>query len=239
LRFRLWEPLAAITVASVLLAVFRAMGILGAAASFAAAAVFTVWLYPWLYRHSPQRSAAMFDFVWGAVMPVVCLVFDPFVFKSSGMLEGNPIVHLVETGQLGESASFYGYSGPAYAVIGGQLLVLATWLACGRMSPRLTAFWGGMLWAGCLVASFVAISLVVPATFGIPVMGIGALGLIPIFTARAFYRRARQAWSIAEFQLDEYGSLYGYGLLGFLMGFPIRAIAAALFSTATSYAVSH
>jgi hypothetical protein len=85
-----------------------------------------------------------------------------------------------------------------------------------------------MLWAGCLVASCVAILLVVPATFGIPIFGIGALGLTPIFTARAFYRRARQAWKIAELNLDEYDSLYGYGLLGFLVGFPIPAFAAAV-----------
>src|SRR5438034_5714843 len=79
LRFRLGELFIVITAAAVLLAVFRAMGIFGAVFSFITALAFTNQLYP---NWRPKRDQeTMFDFVWGIVMPIVCLVFDPWVFK--------------------------------------------------------------------------------------------------------------------------------------------------------------
>src|SRR4051812_26866476 len=72
LRFRLAELFAVITAAAALLALFRAMGIFGAAFSFITALAFTNQLYPnW---RSKADQEAMFDFIWGIVMPIVCLV---------------------------------------------------------------------------------------------------------------------------------------------------------------------
>src|SRR5687767_4203657 len=81
LRFSLAQLLIGTTIVAVLLALFRALGIWGAVLSFGAALIFTLLIYPQTRRGHAQQQALMFDFVWGIVMPVVCLVFDPFVFK--------------------------------------------------------------------------------------------------------------------------------------------------------------
>src|SRR5215471_8761464 len=79
LRFRLAELFCVITAAAGLLALFRSMGIFGALFAFITGLAFTNQLYPnW---RSKQDQEAMFDFIWGVVMPIVCLAFDPFVFK--------------------------------------------------------------------------------------------------------------------------------------------------------------
>src|SRR5262245_43451773 len=83
LRFRLGELFAVVTAAAVLLALFRSLGIVGAALSFLAAVGFTNLIYPRWNGVSLARQQAMFDFVWGLVMPIVCLAFDPFVFKEN------------------------------------------------------------------------------------------------------------------------------------------------------------
>src|SRR5687768_6183527 len=46
LRFHLWELMITITAAAVLLALFRALGIFGAALAFFAAVIFTNYAYP-------------------------------------------------------------------------------------------------------------------------------------------------------------------------------------------------
>jgi len=79
LRFRLLQLFCVVTLAAVLLALFKALGIFGAVLSFVTALVFTNVVYP--LRRAEHEQEAMFDFVWGIVMPVVCLVFDPVVFK--------------------------------------------------------------------------------------------------------------------------------------------------------------
>jgi hypothetical protein len=114
LRFRLGELFATITVAAVLLAVFRSAGILGAVLAFLSALLFTNVLYPrW---RAPVQQAAMFDFIWGLVMPVVCLVFDPFVFKFEQSLAGDPFA--IVTASPWSVPEFYGRTIPAYAFVG-------------------------------------------------------------------------------------------------------------------------
>jgi hypothetical protein len=195
LRFRLGELFLTVTVAAVLLAMFRALGIVGAAVAFLVAVAFTNLIYPRFNRDSPARQDAMFDFVWGLLMPVVCLVFDPFVFKFEQRLEtGSPIDFLVEpwgTPQL------YAWSIPAYALLGWQLLCLGIWMVAGRLPADVSAIWTGMLWSGFALACVLGVVLFLPALLGITFMGVGLLGFTPLFTARAFKRRAMVAGAIA------------------------------------------
>jgi hypothetical protein len=213
LRFGLLELMATITAAAALLALFRALGIVGAALAFFAALIFTNLVYPRLFPASPARQAAMFDFVWGAVMPLVCLVFDPFVFKYGDiplLAEdfGSPAPALFRT------ASFYPWTGPAYAAIAWQIVCLSVCLVAGKLSPGLAAAWTGMLWAGFAVASIVGVLLIVPAALA-AIAGIGFLGFTPLFTARAFYRRALMAGTVAARRLPE-GQAIALAQMGFV-----------------------
>lgn len=198
LRFRLAELFLVITAASALLALFRAMGIFGAVFSFITALAFTNQLYPnWRPK---QDQEAMFDFIWGIIMPIVCLVFDPFVFKfdqdlfdTAGGLRLAPSI---------SSAHFSTFSSAAYTFILSQWLCLAFLLVIGRPSPRLAAFLSGFLAIGFLFAGVLGILLLVPSFAGFFAFGIGILGLTPLFTARAYYRRATYATALGMLAPD-------------------------------------
>jgi len=215
LRFRLVELFYVITVAAILLALFRALGIFGAVLSFVAAFVFTNVLYP-LWRDEDDQEV-MFDFVWGMVMPVVCLVFDPFVFKADDLFaQGNPDISVTFEPSL-QGLQFYPWSAPAYVLIAWQLACLALWLIAGRLSTEFSAVWSGLLWVGFAFASVVGVALAFPALLGVAFTGIGLLGFTPLFTARAFYRRAKYAGAIAE-NCDRQEALTGVGIcLGILL----------------------
>src|SRR5262245_33742482 len=194
LRFRLAELFCVITAAAALLALFRAIGIFGAIFSFITALAFTNQLYPnWRSR---QDQETMFDFIWGIVMPVVCLVFDPFVFKF------NEDVFVAADRALiappFSAAQFATYAAPAYAFILSQWLCLSFLLIVGRPSPRLAAFTAGFLATGFLFAGLLGVLLFIPSVLGLFAMGIGILGFTPLFTARAYYRRTRYASTFAE-----------------------------------------
>ena len=202
LRFHLWELMVTITTAAVLLALFRGLGIIGAALAFFAAVIFTNYAYPKLNPTAPGRQATMFDFVWGAIMPLVCLTFDPFVFKFGD----TPLLHQDFGGpapSLFRTATIYPWSWPVYAIIGWQIVCLGVWLIAGRLPAGLTGFWAGMLWLGFTVAFLLGIVLALPATVA-AVAGIGVLGFTPLFTARTFYRRAIAATRLAKDEAPHY-----------------------------------
>src|SRR5262245_37273335 len=193
LRFRLAELFCVITATAALLALFRAMGIFGALFAFITALAFTNQLYP--NRRSIQDQETMFDFIWGVVMPVVCLVFDPFLFKSN---EDFPLAadHALFAPAL-STAQFADYAAPAYAFILSQWFGLAFLLVIGRPAPRLAAFYAGFLSVGFLFAGLLGVLLFIPSVLGLFALGIGILGFTPLFTARAYYRRTIYASALA------------------------------------------
>ncbi len=185
--------------------------------SFITALAVTNELYPkWRLK---QDQETMFDFIWGIVMPIVCLVFDPFVFK----LDQEFFVSAERAifAPALSTAHFAGYSAPAYAFILSQWLCLATVLLIGRPPPRLAAFVSGVLASGFLFAGVLGILLFVPSVLGLFALGIGILGFTPLFTARAYYRRARYAWVIAAASPDK----VSIRALGFCLALALPLIA--------------
>jgi hypothetical protein len=183
LRFSLAELLVATTTAAVLLALFRTLGIFGALLSFAAALVFTLGIYPAMKPRDKSRQALMFDFVWGIVMPVVCVVFDPFVFKESEMTGLDFPLFVPAFGNLQPPAYF------AYPAIALQITVMMAVLIVGRFPPAGAALLAGVLFCGMLVAGAIGVLLLPLSTIGLIVL-IGMLGYTPLLTAWAFGRRA-------------------------------------------------
>jgi hypothetical protein len=227
LRFGLGELFLTVTVAAVLLAIFKSLGIIGAAVAFLVAVAFTNLIYPRLHVDSPARQEAMFDFVWGLLMPVVCLVFDPFVFKFEQRLESGPPIDFLWEPWPWDAPHFYPWSIPAYLFVGWQLLCLGIWMVAGRLPPDVSAVWAGTLWSGFALACVMGMVLVVPALLGITFMGVGLLGFTPMFTARAFKRRALVAGSIAARELPLARSQL-LAVLGYWLALPVPVIGLAL-----------
>jgi hypothetical protein len=196
LRFHLGELFVAMTMAAGLLALFRAAGIIGAVLSFVSALLFTNLLYPrW---RSPAQQAAMFDFVWGIVMPIVCLVFDPFLFKQD---QDFWVVGPSLSSIYSNNPEFYGRTFPVYAFVATQVLCLGIWLVAGRLPADVSAVWSGILYCGFAFSAMVAVLLLVPAILGVTFFGVGLLGFTPLFTTRAFYRRVMLSGAIATHEL--------------------------------------
>jgi hypothetical protein len=122
----------------------------------------------------------VFAAVFGIVLPVVCLVLDPTVFRSS---VASPF----------GGAVFGGYKVVGYSAAGLGIVSMATWLIRRRPAGLLAGLLaGGAAFALCLGLVLLPFSLI-----GLIVL-IGALGFVPFGTAWAFASQSRSAWQSAR-----------------------------------------
>ena len=122
------------------------------------------------------RAAAFFRHpaaavVLGIVLPLMCLAFDPVVFRAGF---GEPI--------LGA------YKIAGYALMALSILALAAWLSM----RRLPSIFCGFLLAGCVFALVLGI-VMLPTTLPGLLFVIGILGFAPFLTAATFWYCAMDA----------------------------------------------
>jgi len=189
IQFSLRELLIAVTVIAGLLGLLRAAGIFGAVLAFVATAGFTWILYPKMKPRDLRGQQAMFDFLWGVGMPLICLVFDPFLFKESDDLRPFAVATSLN------DARIYDHGFIVYAFLVCQMIVLTVSIILGNRAGRWSSIFGGFLVSGLLFAALVALVLVIPAAFGVFFLGIGLLGLTPIVTMFSYGRQCHRALS--------------------------------------------
>jgi hypothetical protein len=119
----------------------------------------------------PQR---LFDLLFGIIAPVLCLWFDPTVFRSDGMM-GNGFL---------SGLRFFGY-----LEIATSILVLAFYL----LTQRASALLAGALW-GSFVFAFTLGVVMLPLTLLGLFVVIGIFGFTPFLTSWVFLRNARRCW---------------------------------------------
>jgi hypothetical protein len=127
-------------------------------------------------REPLSAGRVVTDVMLGVLVPLLCLVFDPIVFRGDGRLGG----------------LLASYAIVGYLAAGLGMVTLLLWLILGRM-PGLFA---GLLAGEAVFAACVGVVLF-PLSFLTLLMGIGLLGLTPLFTALVFGRNAREAWRLA------------------------------------------
>jgi hypothetical protein len=118
-----------------------------------------------------------FDVAFGLVLPVLCFVFDPVVFK--GRLFDGPAFY--------QSFQFYTYTLSAM-----ELVALAAWLFKFGVGGRPPAALGGMLLAGG-VFSFMLGVLILPLSLLGLILFVGVFGFTPFFTAVVYLRNGWRA----------------------------------------------
>lgn len=135
----------------------------------------------------PRRSDASLTFVeilFGIALPLVCLLADPCVFKTTA----NPIFG------LGPDPFFPHWHAAAWGFVlveCGALVAYALW------RPRRDvwhALCGGLFLVGALSAFALGVVLAPFALAGTALMGIGLLGLVPFITAIVFLYRGLRAF---------------------------------------------
>jgi len=149
------------------------------------------------FNGSPTQPQIIFDVIVGVVMPIICLVFDPIVFRQ---------------GRYG-SAIMAPYAALAYSAVALQGVGLIAWIAT-RACPT---FFAGLLTVGFFIALGFAVPLVPISIMGLIVI-IGVLGFTPWFTAFTFLRNANRAL-VASRSKSENGWLAS--LAGFVLALAI------------------
>ncbi|MBI4586088.1 MAG: WD40 repeat domain-containing protein [Planctomycetes bacterium] len=134
----------------------------------------------------PTGKQVVFDVLFGLLLPVICLIFDPIVL--SRWLPGD---------SSGEPALLEEYHQSAYAGIAFQLLALAGWLCCRRRLARLGPFLGGIFLSGAALALAIGAWISPQSFFGLLFFFIGALGFSPFFAALVFARNGIRAIAAA------------------------------------------
>ncbi len=236
LRFSLRELFLATTVAAVMLALFRAVGIFGAVFSFLAAAIVTLLVIPRWWSTDRARQRIYFDFVWGLVMPIVCLVFDPLVFKHGDFGEDPtlwlPAVHPGKPASIAKiEVNTIAYF--AWPLLAGQTITLALVLGAGKSLRPAAPLIAGILAVGMMISFCLAALLAIPAALGTLVFGIGLLGFTPLFTCCTYYRRMRLMYLIGG-----EGRTYEWKLAVAALGVLLCLVMAVIIGTIVQYAVS-
>ncbi len=201
LRFTLKEMFLATTLAAVMLALFRSLGIYGAVFSFLSAALATLYIFPHMFPQDRPRQRMYFDFVWGIVMPIVCLLFDPIVFKNGDFAGNDPLVFPPQQPFSIENLSQIHINPTAYyawPMLAGQIATLEMVLAWGKSLRPVAPILAGFLATGFVISLCLSVFLVLPAALGTLFFGIGLLGFTPIFTCFAYFRRMRLMWFVAR-----------------------------------------
>jgi len=201
-----------LTVAAVAvsLAMMRWWGIFGAAAVFGLALVLSAFATQ-MWSRSGVRLA--FDLTWGIVIPLICLAYDPGIFRDHYAYPDPTGPPPFDPSAWGVRTVFY------YVALGYQMLLLAVWIGWGHAMKRIASFVEGGLWVGCLAAVLIGLILLPNSLLGL-IVGIGALGFTPWLTAFVFYRRAREAHATAQIR--------SVARMSYLLRLPGAAVAALL-----------
>lgn len=148
-------------------------------------------------QFKPEATLAqlIFDVTIGMVLPVLCLVFDPIVFRSGSF--GSPL--------LSRFQLF------AYSVIAVEIGALGVWLACGRRVGVWCGVLAGIMYAGVFFSLIVGLFLLPFSVLGLMFI-IGLLGFAPFLTAIIYGRNARRARQASGAQLSRGGLFVTFAL---------------------------
>ncbi len=154
----------------------------------------------WVRQFTPPatRRQRVFDVIFGLVMPVVCMIFDPIVFKGSGPIWGE--------GMLGELRWF------AYTGLAVELIALGIWLQYGEQLGRCRDVVGGILLGGAVVAALIGVTIFPLSLIGILFILVGTLGFTPFLTSLVLARNAARALARVDDDSPRPGRRFRVGL---------------------------
>jgi hypothetical protein len=166
------------------------------------------WRVFWRRQFLPEHTGpqTVFDVLLGVVLPVLCFIFDPLVFR--GGMGGRPF--------------FPGLQLMAYSIAFIEIFMLLSWLCARRRLGAHVVSVGGFLMAGALVSLIIGIVLFPLSLIGILLFGIGLLGFIPFLTAFVYWRNSLRAINLRHEQASIRRKLAALVLgLVFVLGLPV------------------
>lgn len=200
-----------VTVVAVLICLLQNLGIVGAMAALGMAIAFSVFA---ACRRGSAEVEMGFDLIWGIVLPVLCLSFDPVLFQP------DPGVAMTKSMPTAGNFQWTAFAVLSYLTLGLQMIALLIWIGAGHRFRRLSGLMAGVLWAGFALALTIALAFPIGGVITLVYMfdawnelvsrlefmgaksTIAILAVTPLFTARTFWRRARQATEAARSYFD-------------------------------------
>ncbi len=148
---------------------------------------------------TPRQT--LFDVAGGAVIPILLLIFDPAVFRSTGCI-GSPVL--------------VNYAIFAYLAIGLGILTLLAWLFVPAARRRRAGIFAGTLLTGGLFAAGIGI-VMLPVSIPGLLICLGALGFVPFITAVVYFRNGVRAFRTARLATSSQARLIVNLLVGSLL----------------------
>ena len=163
------------------------------------------------FGDAPTPGQRKFDVTFGIVMPVVCFVLDPIVFKTGSEYGG---------------ALYSRWQLYAYTLSAVEMVALCAWLLAAGRGGRRPAALAGMLMAGAGFAFVVGMGILPYSVIGLLVLFIGLLGFVPFLTAFVYLRNG---WRAAGALGHAAGGSAARAALAFVCGF-VFALATPAFA---------
>jgi hypothetical protein len=127
----------------------------------------------------------------GVVLPCLCLVYDPIVFRPGAAEKLQPGAGDYFTASHLEQAF-------VYLVLGFQMLALLAWLLLGSRMGWWAGLLAGTLYVGALVALLIGVALLPVSLLGLIAALIGLLGCTPFLTAGVYLSNGTRALRLAK-----------------------------------------
>jgi len=137
----------------------------------------TVGFWERQFIQTKTSSQTRFDWAYGVVIPLFCVVADPIVFADRGILtEYRPFAYLLSS---------------------ASILAMAAWLLWGDRLRWLAAPLGGLFIAGSFISFLVGVILLPYSLIGLFYL-IGFLGFTPLFAGLVYLRNGVRAIGVAD-----------------------------------------
>jgi hypothetical protein len=161
------------------------------------------------FNDSPTRAQFRFDIAFGLIIPVLCFVFDPVVFR--GWLIGEGFYHRFQ---------FLAYAASTF-----EITTLGCWLFVVRKYPAWSRPAGGVMLAGALLSGAIGLAILPFSFMGLLFAGLGALGFIPFISAIVYLRNGLRAIRLNRTNAPVPGAVFASFAFGILvaLGIPVAA----------------
>jgi len=126
------------------------------------------------------RGQIWFDVIFGIVVPILCLVFDPIIF----------------TDYLDHLQIF------AYLAIGIGIITLIIWMAMKPSAEIVTTVFSGILFTGAAFATLLGIVMLPLTILGLFIV-LGILGFTPFFSAFVYLRNGIHAYHNIQMEMSK------------------------------------
>ncbi len=127
------------------------------------------------------------DVVFGIVAPILCLIFDPIVFR------GTESYYIIVSPIIPPALRLF-----SYTAMGLGMATLSLWLAFRETARRFSPQIAGVLFVGPIYATILGLVMLPYSALGIFAEGIGCFGFLPFAAAVIYGRNAWRAYRLAR-----------------------------------------